>query len=431
MNRYNIMGKLTAKIKVAFAVILLLGVAEYAAAQDGAKIFRANCASCHRPTDQALVGPGLAGVRDRWGASDPAREDLLVRFIQNPNSVKDIGDSYINQLLAEWVPRAGLMPAQAVSKDEVLAILDWIDNYQDEAAAAAPAAGAVTASAEAPAASGDATIWMIVVLIVLIFVALSVGSVKSSLQASLKIKNGEAVDQEDETTFSQKLAQTASNNKIIVALGVVVLLVSGLVAGWNALNRVGVFTEYEPEQPIAFSHSIHAGQNGISCIYCHGSAEKSKHAGIPSIMTCMNCHNAIEEGKNTGKAEIAKIYEAVGWDPATRTYSGEEKPVKWIKVHNLPDHVYFNHKQHVVVGGVECATCHGNVEEMGVAKQVSSLTMGWCIDCHNQTEVKMEGNPYYDEMHSRMSTDMLKKILEDNKVTVKELGGWECAKCHY
>jgi len=429
--KYNLFSRFSALLKVATISVALLIPTFDANAQDGAKIFKANCASCHRPTDQALVGPGLAGTRERWAG----KEDLLILWIQNPVKAKESGDSYINALWDEWVPRAGVMPAQAVSREEALAVLDYIDNYAAEQAAAAPVVIA-TDSAQAPTQAGDdnSTVWMIIVLIVLGVVAVSLSSVKNSLKTALDTKEGKEVieiDNEDDKSFAEKLGSAVNENKVLVSLLVVVIIVSVLVGGWNRLSDVGVFTGYEPEQPIAFSHSIHAGQNGISCIYCHGGAEKSKHAGIPSVGTCMNCHNAVEEGKITGKAEIAKIYDAVGWDPASRTYTGEEKPVVWVKVHNLPDHVYFNHQQHVVVGEIDCTTCHGEVKEMGVAKQVSPLTMGWCIDCHNQTEVKMEGNAYYDEIHNRMSTEVLKRILEDEKVTVKDLGGWECAKCHY
>jgi hypothetical protein len=217
---------------------------------------------------------------------------------------------------------------------------------------------------------------------------------------------------------------------------------------WDAAWVIGVYggdevEHYKPEQPILFNHTLHAGKVeagnlAINCQYCHSSAEKSKHAGIPSTNICMNCHTAVEEGRSPeGTKEIAKIYAAVGWDPATKQYTGKTEPVKWVKVHNLPDHAYFNHAQHVAVGKIECQECHGPIDEkMDVAEQWAPLTMGWCIDCHNQKEVKMAGNGYYDEVMARLNeTDLghseLKKYLEDDKISVKELGGWECAKCHY
>ena len=191
---------------------------------------------------------------------------------------------------------------------------------------------------------------------------------------------------------------------------------------------VGVYTNYMPEQPIAFSHKVHAGENGVDCNYCHSSARKSKHSGIPSANVCMNCHTYINEGKITGTTEISKIYDAVGFDPDSKTYieGYEQKPIKWVRIHNLPDLSYFNHSQHVVAGKVECQTCHGPVEEMEVLYQHASLTMGWCIDCHRETEVAMEGNEYYTELH-----DQLKEKYKGEKITVDKIGGIECGKCHY
>jgi hypothetical protein len=223
-----------------------------------------------------------------------------------------------------------------------------------------------------------------------------------------------------------------------------ILVVWLVVEAWGALWVIGVYggpevEHYRPEQPIAFDHSLHAGKDNlaIDCQYCHSGASKSRHAGIPSANVCMNCHKAVDSGTKTGTKEIAKIYAAVGWDPTTQSYTGKEEPIRWVKVHNLPDHAYFNHAQHVAVAGLECQDCHGPIDtEMTVAEQWAPLTMGWCIDCHTEREVKMAGNGYYDEVMARlMETDKghseLKKYLQDGKITVRELGGLECAKCHY
>jgi hypothetical protein len=141
----------------------------------------------------------------------------------------------------------------------------------------------------------------------------------------------------------------------------------------------------------------------------------------------MNCHRYIQEGPLTGKEEIAKIYAALDFDPATGQYGPNQKPVQWVRVHNLPDLAYFNHSQHVAVAGIECQSCHGPVEEMDVLRQHAPLTMGWCIQCHRDTEVNMEGNGYYEEFH--------KKLVEqhgaDAKITVETIGGTECIRCHY
>ena len=205
---------------------------------------------------------------------------------------------------------------------------------------------------------------------------------------------------------------------------------------WNSLFRIGVYYDYKtdkgykPEQPIKFSHKIHAGDNAIACQYCHNSVEKSRHAGIPTVNICMNCHQGISSGAITGEKEIAKIYAAAGFDVKSgKTDESKSNPIKWVKVHNLPDHVYFNHSQHVVVGKIECAKCHGNLKEMTVAEQKVPLTMKWCIECHLKTEVAMDGNPYYEKLHAALKEQYKDQHLK--KFTVAQMGGIECAKCHY
>ena len=233
---------------------------------------------------------------------------------------------------------------------------------------------------------------------------------------------------------------------------------------------IGVYEGYSPNQPVAFIHSVHACENEVDCKYCHHSAYESKHAGIPSTNVCMNCHKAIKKGKRTGEEEIAKIYAAIGFDPATGTYidgegnnghslpqdSFEGEPIKWNKVHNLPDHVFFSHEQHVAVGGLQCQNCHGDVATYSVGRiapveeinelrdkfpgiielSKPTLTMGWCLECHNKAEVDLTSSGYYTDMHDRLKSSLrgneeLRRFLEDDKITVRDMGGWECNKCHY
>ena len=199
------------------------------------------------------------------------------------------------------------------------------------------------------------------------------------------------------------------------------------ITAFDVTTNMGRQQNYEPTQPIAFSHKLHAGINGVDCQYCHSGARKGKSAVIPAANVCMNCHKAIEEGPEYGKAEIAKIYEAVDWDVETQTYGDNPKPIEWVRVHNLPDHVYFNHSQHVTVGGVQCQTCHGPIETMEKVYQHETLGMGWCIDCHRETEVNFVSNDYYQVY------EQLHKDLKENgkKITVEDIGGLECQKCHY
>ena len=225
-------------------------------------------------------------------------------------------------------------------------------------------------------------------------------------------------------------------NQFLVIVSVVVLLLSSAYFVYGYLSQVGVNQGYEPVQPIHYSHRIHAGENGIDCKYCHSSARVSKHSGIPSLNICMNCHKSIYEvaestateeySKEFYDGEIKKLYQAVGWDDANQKYTGKTKPVKWVRIHNLPDFAYFNHSQHVVVGQIECQTCHGPVEEMEIMSQHAPLTMGWCINCHRETNVKVKGNDYYTKIHEQLS----KKYGVD-QLTAAQMGGLECGKCHY
>ena len=214
-------------------------------------------------------------------------------------------------------------------------------------------------------------------------------------------------------------------------------LLSSAYFVYGYLMQVGIDQGYMPVQPIHYSHKIHSGANQIECKYCHSSARVSKHSGIPSLNVCMNCHKNIaeyngEEDTENGYTkefytkEIKKLYDAVGWDEENQSYTGNTKPVKWVRIHNLPDFVYFNHAQHVQVGGVECQTCHGPVEEMEIMYQYSSLTMGWCINCHRESNVKVQDNEYYAKIHNELS-----KKYGVEKLTVAQMGGLECGKCHY
>ena len=226
-------------------------------------------------------------------------------------------------------------------------------------------------------------------------------------------------------------------NQFLVLVSVVSLLLSSAYFAYDYMMQIGVDQGYMPIQPIHYSHKIHAGANQIECQYCHSSAKKSKHSGIPSLNVCMNCHENIayynvEEDLEKGYTkdfytnEIKKLYKAVGWDENTQSYTGDTEPVKWVRIHNLPDFVYFNHAQHVTVAGVDCQKCHGPVEEMEILYQHSPLTMGWCINCHRESNIKVKDNEYYTKIHEELS-----KKYGVKELTAAQMGGLECGKCHY
>ena len=385
----------------------------------GEKLFKNKCAQCHKVTDQKLVGPGLKGVADR--VPKPA-EAWLIKWIKNSQSLVKAGDAYAVKIFEEY--NKSVMPSQAVTDDEIKSILAYIANPPADPKAAAT----TTATSDGATTKTDSStvLYFLLGLILLFLILISVlNGVKNSLQRLVNNKEGipEPLQVSYDTAYFKNWART---NKKIVALGLIVVVSYGAKAAWNGMMGIGIYEGYAPEQPINFSHKIHAGQNAINCVYCHSGVEKSKISNVPSANVCMNCHKAIQEGPVAGKKEIAKIYAALDYDPAKDTYGPNPKPIKWIKVHQLPEHAYFNHAQHVTVGKQECTTCHGPIAEMDTVRQFTPLTMGWCIDCHRKTEVKMEGNPYYNKLHEE-----LKKTYGKKPITVSMMGGIECGKCHY
>lgn len=397
----------------------------------GEKVFKANCASCHKP-DKDMTGPALKGAQARWeGKGD------IYAWVKNSTAVIKSGNGYANELFNAW--NKSVMTPNAVSNEDIDAIFAYVEAYKPPVAAV-PAGGGVD-----PRKVGDDTPWqwLLIVVLLLLVVVLSLANVKHQLKNAVREREGLAPLPEHSVWGSVK-GWAVRNRSWALIFGFIAFCWV-IVLGWNWAINIGVYggeevAHYKPEQPINFNHKTHAGKLAINCQYCHSSAEKSKHAGIPSASVCMNCHKAISEGPITGTAEIAKIYEATGWDG--KAFTGPEKPIHWVKVHNLPDHVAFSHATHVGVAKLECQKCHGPVDtEFDVAEQWAPLTMGWCIQCHNETEVPQMAagappNGYYEEIHRRLTetplgNKELQKYLEDEKITVKELGGWECAKCHY
>ncbi|MBO97951.1 MAG: cytochrome C [Flavobacteriales bacterium] len=376
--------------------------------ENGEKIYKQNCTACHLMTKARLVGPGLEGVTEKY------EKEWLIKWIRNSQALIASGDERAIAIFEEY--DKSVMTSFDFSDEEFSDLLAYLANPPVEEVVVS--SGVQTVENQG---MSNSTILMIIALVLVTVVFLLV-SVKNSLKTALG-KETETVSQ----TLINKYKLFVSNNINVLFISAVGLIV-GLKFVYDLLMGVGVTTNYQPAQPIAFSHEIHAGINGVDCNYCHTSARHSKHSGIPSANVCMNCHTYISEGSKYGTKEIAKIYEAVGFDPDSRQYieGYEQKPIEWVRIHNLPDHAYFNHSQHVVAGGLECQECHGPVEEMEVLYQYSELTMGWCIECHRETEVKMEGNNYYTHLH-----DQLKEKYKGKPITVDMIGGIECGKCHY
>tara|TARA_B100000900_G_scaffold69732_1_gene54958 strand:- start:13919 stop:15142 length:1224 start_codon:yes stop_codon:yes gene_type:complete len=394
---------------ISLLLILTVSLSTVFAQESGENLFNQNCTACHSLGSNKLVGPGLKGVTDKY------ETEWLKKWIVNSQAFIKSGDERAIAIYEEYNKVA--MQSFDFSDQELDSLLAYLANPPVPEAAVALSEGGEIVVDEGISTS---TFLMIISIIIVGILYLLI-----SLKNKLKSVLGYETETISQTLISQfNLFISKNVNKVASALVLAIVILKFV---YDAMMGVGVTTNYMPEQPIAFSHKLHAGINGVDCNYCHSSARHSKHSGIPSANVCMNCHTYINEGPS-GTEEIQKIYTAVGFDPDSRTYieGYEQQPIKWVRIHNLPDHAYFNHSQHVVAGGLECQECHGPVDEMEVLYQYSELTMGWCIDCHRETEVKMEGNNYYTHLH-----EQLKEKYKGQKITVDKIGGLECQKCHY
>ena len=375
---------------------------------DGAQIFKTNCVSCHTIGGGRLIGPDLEGITKKRKA------DWLKQWINSSSDFIASGDADAIAIFEEYNKVA--MTSFYFEDEDMDALLAYLENPPIEEKELA-----ATATAEHEKGMSNSSILLLIAVFLFLLVY-----VLTSIKNKLKTQLNQPTETLSESVINQGKAFLSENRNVAI-LGFVVFI-AVMKFTFDSLMGIGVTTNYQPEQPIAFSHKIHAGDNGIDCNYCHSSARTSKTSGIPSANVCMNCHANITTGTNTGTTEIQKIYDAIGYDPETRTYieGYEQQPIQWVRIHNLPDLAYFNHSQHVTVGKLECQECHGPVQEMDVVKQESLMTMGWCINCHRETEVQMEGNDYYTSMHEKM-----KEKYAGQKITVDKMGGLECGKCHY
>lgn len=440
----------------------------------GKTSFKNNCASCHNKNmKDKLTGPALGGTKDRW-ASFP-KEDLY-KWVRNSQALIAAGHPRATELWNTWKPTV-MTAFPNLSDDEIESIFLYVDGVYKGTYGPKPEVAAVGANAGTKS-SGISPIWIYVAFGIMLCLALFLWNVMSDLTYTRRLAQGETEAQRH--SLWEKLT-----NK-----GVITLVLFGLIlfGGYTTVNNaisLGRQQNYAPDQPIKFSHAKHAGLHKIDCNFCHDGARRSKQSIIPGASTCMNCHKAIKKGSQYGTAELTKIFTSSGFNPNTGTYienyehlnqdtiamifkkwigdnykednklkelnedaktavdnewndivasmTGPNKPniqgpIEWIRIHNLPDHVYFNHSQHVTIGKIACQKCHGNVEEMQTLRQYAPLSMGWCINCHRQTDVKFNDNAYY-ESYKTYHEEMKKG--ERTSVKVADIGGLECQKCHY
>ena len=389
------------------------GGGDAAAIAAGDALFKNNCAQCHAVNDK-VVGPALAGISKRRPIS------WLIPWIHNSSKVIASGDEYAVKLYNDNGKQQ--MPAfPQLSDKEITSIIAWVTS-QEAGASPTAATGGVTAGnvgatdgkdggAAGAAAGGYTDILLIVLVVVLIVLVVTLAIIANLMKDVLQGRKD--LDGRDVEVLNQRFDWTKLYNSTALRgiVGTVFALVL-LYEGVQSVMAVGLTQGYQPTQPIAFSHKLHAGENQINCAYCHTSVYKGKSANIPSANICMNCHSQIK----TESPEIKKIYRAIE----------RKQPIQWVRVHNLPDLAYFNHSQHTQVGGIQCQTCHGPIQNMEVVYQYSALTMGWCINCHRETPLNTKGNAYYDnlvKLHDKSNNAV--------PFTVSSNGGTECSKCHY
>jgi mono/diheme cytochrome c family protein len=441
LKRYHVASWLV----LFFAISMI----SFDASGQGEALFKSKCATCHQPLKNS-TGPKLYQVRDKW-ASGGAKEGSIYTWVNNWQTAA-ASDPYAAEV-SKWSSTA-MSAFPDLKKEDIDAIFDWVDTQQEATNNTGGTAEEMTpGSKEGEEGEEEGSLsWIWIVMgVVFLVIILAVGGVRRQL----KIVTSDESEGQDRLTYAEEFRAWAWKYRLYVGLATLVLVISTVVTLFQGLYRINVVEDYQPSQPIAFPHDRHAGVNGIDCKYCHNSVTKSKSAGIPSVNVCMNCHKQINGEGKPFAGEIKKIYEAAGWDVSSGAgkYTGKTKPIVWSKVHVLPDHVYFNHSQHVVVGGIDCKQCHGDMTKMNETVKVQpveelnkiegnikltkpTLTMGWCIECHGAKDVALGNgkNAYYDEIHRRLMNNdktLYRKYLKDGKVTVSELGGWECAKCHY
>ena len=377
--------------------------------KNGESLFKGNCTVCHA-IDEVIIGPALRDIHERRS------EEWIYAFIKNSQKVIKSGDEYAIELYDQY--NKTLMTSFDFSNEELNAILTYIKNEstKEVQVLVADVQQDNSMGAETSISSNDFYLSLglnLVLLLVIVFVLFRFTNLSKKYVILKDTQNkGELLGDDDKEIVDSgfDFKEFLRSNKVvgITSFVFIVIFVKSCIDG---LYTVGIQQNYQPTQPIAFSHKIHAGQYEIDCQYCHTGVNISKSASIPSVNICMNCHNTI----HTDRPEVQKILTAYE----------ENRPIEWVRVHNLPDLSYFNHSQHVAVGGIECNTCHGPIEEMDIVYQYAELTMGWCINCHRETDVNAKGNKYYDnlvELHKKSS----KKPLN-----VEDIGGLECSKCHY
>ncbi|AWU43948.1 cytochrome C [Blattabacterium sp. (Cryptocercus kyebangensis)] len=409
----------------------------------GKELFKQNCTSCHSlDLEKKMIGPALYGVTEK------RNREWLHKWIIDNKSLRNSGDKEAISIYKEY-GNVEMNSFPKLSEQQIDDILSFIkkpkqDNKQEQE--------------NKQEFHNNLELEKNKFLIKIIFFGLFIIStilfwILYKVYILTHLLSNDFIFTEKKKKnfwilsylFLYKFLGYKKKNWYFLSSFIGFFFILGIYGIWIFLMEIDVNKGYKPEQPIYFSHKIHSGINGIDCQYCHSSAKYSKVSGIPSANICMNCHitineykgNYIEKGKSRDEynKEIQKIYDSVGWNPELREFSKKTHPIQWIRIHNMPDFVYFDHSQHIITGekmikkskkvDLSCNACHGKVQDMDQVEMANSFTMEWCISCHKNTEIDTE-NQYYKEYFP----NFIKKRKE-RKITVDMIGGLECAKCHY
>ncbi|GAA4324994.1 c-type cytochrome [Mucilaginibacter gynuensis] len=383
----------------------------------GEAIFKAKCTACHK-IEQKLIGPALGPQ-----LTSETDDKYLIKWIQNNQALIAAKDPKALKIYNEY-QQAGMSVFTELSDADVMNIITYVrEEHKKASTPGGDPSKPVTPEDNGPS---ELLIWGLLGVVVIAFIVILVlNKVIGTLERLLLKNKNIVIEEEEEKAPVDRFAflkKVAKNKKLVFFLVLCFVVASGSWS-WVTMWNTNMHQGYQPVQPIKYSHELHAGVMKIECQYCHSGAFKSKNASIPSLNVCMNCHKVVK----TESPEIHKIYDALGYNPETSTYDASKaKPIQWVRIHNLPDFAYFNHSQHVTVGGIKCQNCHGPIETMKEVYQYSPLTMKWCIQCHKRTEVNGKGNAYYDNLLAAHY-----KFKKGEKVTAAMMGGTECAKCHY
>ncbi|WP_341657832.1 c-type cytochrome [Blattabacterium cuenoti] len=409
--------------------------------ENGMELFKKNCTSCHSiDLEKKMIGPALHGVTEK------RNRKWLHQWIKNNKSLRESGDKDALEIYKEY-GNIEMNPFPQLSEKQIDDILSFIKNPDS---IKKKEHHEINHNNEDYENDKKEENQFLVKLIIFCFGILSLILlwILYRIQILIRLIN------EGETkvsTFRKKnfiinvlYKKILGNDKkkwYLFSCFTGFFLLFGIYETWNFLMKIDVNKGYKPEQPIYFSHKIHSEINKIDCQYCHSSAKYGKVSGIPSVNVCMNCHITIheyngdylEKGKSRDEynQEIQKIYKAIGWDPETRKYSKKIHPIQWVRIHNMPDFVYFDHSQHILTGektikklkkvNLVCNACHGEVQKMDTVEMSNDFTMEWCISCHKNVGIDKK-NQYYKEYFPSKT---------NKKITVDMIGGTECAKCHY